>query len=107
MDKVIFQAESAVDEACTNVIKYAYNGNPGFLKVSVNKQDDTMVITINDRGKPFDPNSIAMPDIKSNLDNRKTGGLGIFIIKKMMDSISHYYDPQTGNTLVMKKKFTK
>jgi anti-sigma regulatory factor (Ser/Thr protein kinase) len=106
LQNITFQIESAVDEACANVIKYAYDGKPGYIRLSVAREDNTAVITINDKGRQFDPNSIAVPDTQSNINDRHIGGLGIYIMKKLMDEIIYHYDPKTGNTLTLKKKGT-
>jgi anti-sigma regulatory factor (Ser/Thr protein kinase) len=106
LHNITFQIESAVDEACTNVINYAYDGKPGYISLSVAREDNTAVITINDKGKQFDPNSIAVPDTRSDIFDRSIGGLGIYIMKKLMDEIIYHYDPKTGNTLILKKKDT-
>lgn len=106
LESITFPVESAVDEACTNIIKYAYNGKPGFIKLSVTRENNTAIITIKDKGKLFDPNSVATPDIHSDIDQRHVGGLGIYLMKKLMDEIEYHFDPHTGNTLILKKKAT-
>lgn len=94
---------TALDEACTNVIKYAYSGNPGLLSISWHKQDNSVVITVKDTGRPFDPASAYPPELESNLEDRTVGGLGIHLMKELMDEISYSCNPDTGNALTMKK----
>ena len=106
LDKYSFPLETAVDEASTNVIKYAYNGQGGFFQISCELQGHEIVVTIRDRGKQFDPNSVPLPDVDADLENRRVGGLGIYMMKKMMDGISHDFDLKEGNRLEMRKNTT-
>ncbi len=104
----IYKAQLAVDEACTNVINYAYEGGVGPLTLSLEMADDNLIITIKDKGKPFDPTkSIPPPDLDADVEDRKIGGLGFYFIKQLMDDVSYSFDPQEGNKLTMKKKLTK
>lgn len=99
----IFEAQLAVDEACTNIVKYAYSGKGGIITVTCELKDGNFVVTIRDKGKSFDPASIPLPDLDTDLDKRKIGGLGVYFMRKLMDDISYSFDAQKGNTLVMKK----
>jgi anti-sigma regulatory factor (Ser/Thr protein kinase) len=103
LDKYSFPLETAVDEASTNVLKYAYGGQGGFFQISCELQGHEIVITIRDRGVQFDPNSIPLPDVNAGLENRKIGGLGIYIMKKMMDEVKYSFDVKQGNRLEMRK----
>jgi anti-sigma regulatory factor (Ser/Thr protein kinase) len=100
------EVELAVDEACTNIIKYAYAGKEGVITITCEVQDGNLVITIKDDGKHFDPLSVPPPDLASDLDHRKVGGLGIYLMTKLMDDVSYSFDPKTGNLLKMRKKLT-
>ncbi len=100
------EVELAVDEACTNIIKYAYAGNEGRIIISCERQDNELVITIQDNGKPFNPSSVPQPDLAADLAHRKVGGLGMFLMRKLMDDVSYSFDPEKGNRLTMRKKLT-
>jgi serine/threonine-protein kinase RsbW len=102
----IYKVQLAVDEATTNVINYAYPGGIGTLKVSLELAGEEVIITIRDKGRPFDPNTIPPPNITADVEDRKIGGLGFFFIKKLMDGVSYVYEPQEGNKLTMRKKLT-
>lgn len=99
----VFHIQMAVDEACTNVIKYAYEDAGGNITITCDVKDNILIIVINDRGKPFDPHTVRPPDLESSLDQRRIGGLGIYLMKKFMDDVSYSFDQKKGNTLVMKK----
>jgi serine/threonine-protein kinase RsbW len=98
------EVQTAVDEACTNIINYAYSGKGGVITITCNKQDQYFVVTIRDNGKPFDSASVSPPDLEAGLNERKIGGLGIYLMKKLMDDVSYSFDAESGNTLVMRKK---
>jgi len=104
--KYAFLVETAVDEASTNVIKHAYAGKGGFFEISCDMQGNDIVIMIRDRGKPFDPGSVPQPDVAADLEKRKIGGLGIYIMKKMMDEVKYSFDAKQGNRLEMRKTTT-
>jgi serine/threonine-protein kinase RsbW len=100
----IFKVQLVVDEACTNIINYAYSGGPGTLILALELVGEDIVITIRDRGKPFDPTSMPPADISSGVEQRKIGGLGIHFMRTLMDSVNYSFDPGEGNTLIMRKK---
>ena len=106
-EATIYQVQLAADEACTNIIKYAYPEGEGSISLVLDMANDDLVVTITDRGKPFDPDSISPPDLSADLDTRKVGGLGIYFIRKLMDDVSYTFDPQKGNQLTMLKRLGK
>jgi serine/threonine-protein kinase RsbW len=78
----------AVDEACTNIIKHAYKYSPtGDIQIELNRIANKFIITILDSGIEFDPNLIPEPDIKEYYKQRRIGGLGMYLMKKMMDEV--------------------
>lgn len=78
----------AVDEACTNIIKHAYKYSPsGDIQIELNRINNKFIITILDNGIEFDPNLIPEPDIKEYYKQRRIGGLGMYLMKKMMDEV--------------------
>jgi len=103
IDAGISEVQTAVDEACTNIVKYAYSEQGGAIIVICERQDNDFIVTIKDNGKPFDPSSVPLPDLDADLDKRKIGGLGIYFMKKLMDDVSYSFDANKGNTLVMRR----
>ena len=100
-----FKIGLSVEEAVENVVRYAYDGGIGWLEAETSLDHDTLVLSIElrDAGKPFNPLESPDPDITLPADKRDIGGLGIFLCKKMMDSISYRYEDGI-NVLVMTKK---
>ena len=80
----------AAEEIVSNIIFYAYR-DPGehSIEIDIVLQDKCAAISIIDDGKPFNPVKAADPDLKSNIDNRKIGGLGIFFAKKIASEITY------------------
>ena len=68
---------------------------------------EDFIVTIRDRGKPFDPSSVPSPDLEADLDKRRVGGLGIYFMRKLMDEVSYNFDAKKGNELTMRKRLTK
>ncbi|HAC16873.1 MAG TPA: ATP-binding protein [Bacteroidetes bacterium] len=94
----------AVDEAYTNVIKHAYNFDPSKLvniKVQFNGQE--FLITIADEGRSFNPDTYTEPNIKERIMLRKRGGVGVYLIHKLMDRVE-YRKQGIQNEIVMSKK---
>ena len=104
-DDLRFRIELSVEEAVENVVQYAYEGGIGWLEAGTSLDDQSLVLTIElrDAGVPFNPLEKADPDITLAATERPVGGLGIYLCKKMMDSISYRYE-DGNNVLVMKKR---
>lgn len=103
--KTKMQIMLAVDELFTNVATYAYigSGNVGKAEISIANVDGEIVIVLKDNGVEYDPLKKPDPDITLNASEREIGGLGVFIVKKNMDSV--VYERIDGmNVLTMKKR---
>jgi serine/threonine-protein kinase RsbW len=107
IEEGIRQVQIAVDEACTNIINYAYSGGKGVISISCELQCNDFVVTIMDRGRPFDPGVVPAPDLETGLEERKIGGLGIYLMRNLMDEVVYKVDTQKGNMLIMRKKVPK
>jgi len=103
--KVTFAFKLAVDEACTNIIIHGYkNLKPGLIDLTFQTKQNEAVLSIHDDGHSFDPKQSV--DVASNVDleDRQVGGLGLVLIKKMIDDILYKSDPEKGNELILSKK---
>jgi len=84
----------AVEEALVNIFTYAYPEKTGKAIVACRKEHNRQfVIEIIDEGEPFDFDSIETPDVKADIDDRQIGGLGILLIKELMDSVDYRREP--------------
>jgi serine/threonine-protein kinase RsbW len=107
--KDIYSVQLAVDEACTNIIQHAYsNKSKGqiLIQCMLSSENNQFTVTITDWGKSFNPKKVPKPNTESNLNERKEGGLGLFLINKFMDSVK-YTSAQNMNKLVMVKTLKK
>lgn len=100
-----FKLRLSIEEAVVNVVQYAYQGGIGWLEAGTSLDEDKLILSIElrDAGTPFNPLEKADPDVTLDADQRQIGGLGIFLCKKMMDSISYRYE-NGNNVLTMTKK---
>ncbi len=103
-ERATWQVQLAVDEAATNIIQYAYDINaPGNITIGWKYADQNLVVTLLDQGRQFDPHGIAPPNLESPLEERQVGGLGIYLMTRLMDEVRFDFDPQSGNLLTMIK----
>ena len=95
----------AIEEVFVNVARYAYPKNDGDMTLYINFNEESRNVTfgMTDKGIPFDPLKKPDPDITLSAEEREIGGLGIFIAKKIMDSLSYEYKNEE-NVLTMIKK---
>jgi len=104
-DKEIYSIQLAADEASSNIIEHAYSSiEDGKLEIECISGNGELKIVMHDWGKPFDPSSIPEPNIKADLSERKIGGLGMYLMRKLMDEVTYNSSPETGNTLIMVKR---
>lgn len=105
--KTQYEIDIAIDEIVSNVARYAYNGEKGDITVQLEwKQSPlTIVITFVDDGIAYDPLRQKAPDITLSAQERSVGGLGIFMVKNMMDEV-RYERREDQNILSLYKKIT-
>lgn len=98
----------AIEEVFVNVAHYAYGDGKGDVKlaISLSENDSTVIFRMSDKGTPFDPLKRPDPDITLPVEEKEIGGLGIFITKKTMDTVSYAYK-NGENILTMTKKFQR
>jgi len=95
----------AMEEAVTNVVLYAYGEDEkGDIDIDCLCEENEMTFVITDKGKPFDPTQASDPDITLSAEERGIGGLGIFLVRKLMDSMT-YERKNNCNVLSLKKRF--
>ncbi len=104
--KVIMQMAVAVEEIFVNIAHYAYaeDNIGGPAEVSVISHDNMIDVIFEDEGVEFDPLAKADPDVSLEADDRQIGGLGIFMVKKSMDSVEYRRDGGK-NILTIKKSW--
>ena len=96
--------ELAVDEACTNVIKHAYTNNSNqMIEVLIKVDKKKLIIIVADKGKGFNPDKIKLPDLNESIKEGRKGGLGLCLIKTLMDKVEFEIKPGSKNQVKMIK----
>jgi len=104
-DKEIYSLQLAADEAASNIIEHAYEGvTDGDIQITCDMQGKEIVITLHDNGIAFNPSNVKQPNLKADLSERQIGGLGIYLIRKLMDDVRYKSTPGAGNLLTMRKR---
>ena len=103
--KDVYAVQLAADEACSNVIEHAYVDIPnGKIEIDCDVKDGQVTVAIHDHGKEFDISTVRTPNLGKDLSEREVGGLGVFLIHKLMDEVHFSSSKKTGNTLTMVKR---
>ncbi len=94
----------AVDEASTNIIKHAYNSYPeGEITVKLKYSNKKFTVLIVDYGTPFQPESIPDPDLQKYYRQHRIGGLGMYLMKSLMDEVKYVSIPGKYNQVLLSK----
>ena len=103
-EAVTLQMNLAIEEAVVNVMDYAYpEGTTGSVSILAQANDERLKFVISDYGRMFDPTSVPSVDTTLSLEERSIGGLGIFLVRQLMDSVN--YERIGGfNVLTLRKK---
>jgi anti-sigma regulatory factor (Ser/Thr protein kinase) len=103
-DKAVYAIQLAADEAASNIIEHAYAGISGAsFELTCEVKNDRLILTFSDQGKPFDITKVTKPDVKADLSERKIGGLGIYLMYKLMDDVQ-YKTTGSMNILTLVKR---
>jgi len=94
----------AVDEAVSNIVVHGYQGQPGAIEIEVKRERDALLICLRDEAPPFDPTNVPAPDLTAPLEQRATDGMGIHLIRQIMDKVTHRKTSQGGNELLLVKR---
>jgi serine/threonine-protein kinase RsbW len=100
--------ELAIDEACTNVIEHAYQHDESQdIDIAVKIDYNKFTIVVADRGRSFDMDEVEIPDMSSYLAELRVGGLGIYLMRTLMDEVDYHSKPGEKNEVTMVKYFLK
>ncbi len=101
--KTLMQIDLAVEEIFVNIASYAYGPDGGDAVIRIGAEDREVCVIFEDRGIPFDPTAREDPDRSLSAEERKIGGLGIFLTKRIMDEVIYEYR-DGKNILTIRKK---
>ena len=100
--KELYAFKASVDEACTNIIEHGYGHKDGSITMKAIVKNESFTIELVDKGKSFDPNLVAKPNLQTYVAEGKKGGLGIFIMHRLLDKVD-YQISSSGNILRLTK----
>jgi len=102
-----YAIDLAVDEACSNVIDHAYGGEEqGEIRILLDLKETGLKLSIQDDGAPFDPDCVIEPDLTSPLETRCERGLGVYLIRNLMDEVVYDFSSPGVNQITMVKYFS-
>ena len=102
--KCLFEINLGLDELFTNIISYGFEDKSEHqIRFSLAKDEETLVVQVEDDGKPFNPLEAAGPAVSDDLDSINIGGLGIHLLKNMVDDVN--YKRSDGKNKVILRKY--
>ena len=105
-DEVIYDIRLVLEEIVSNIIKYGYKDNDDHqIDIQINLESSVLTLEIKDDGNPFDPLEVKNDEVEKPWDERETGGMGIYIVKNLMDK-AEYHRVENNNILLLKKYIT-
>ena len=102
--EVIYDVRLALEEVVSNIINYGFEDNYEHqISIEMNLQGETLTMKIKDDGKPFNPLEVKNTNLEKPFDEREIGGMGIYIVRKLMDKI--LYKREEGNNVLQLTKY--
>lgn len=102
-DDDMAKIELAVDEACANVIEHAYTDHEGSFRLCLRLDYQKLTVIVTDYGDAFDPTLVKEPDMQEYLAAYRVGGLGIYLMRNLMDEVDYDIQPGVKNEVRMIK----
>ncbi|ABS55678.1 putative anti-sigma regulatory factor, serine/threonine protein kinase [Methanoregula boonei 6A8] len=101
--QAILDIQLALEEVIANSVEHGYQGSEGEIAICCEFRDGVLTVEISDRAPAFNPLVVADPDITSPLEERKIGGLGIYLVRQVTDTVAYRYN-EGKNILTLTKK---
>lgn len=98
-----FACELACDEAAANVFNHAFAEKRGRITLQIWRAENKLVMRMHYHGKAFDPSRVPEPNLTAPLEERPTGGLGLYFMRQLMDEVTFDFDAVNGNVLTMRR----
>ncbi len=102
--EAVLDTQLAVEEAITNVIVHGYKQKGNEIRIACQVIDGAIEIRITDSAPPFNPLSLPTPDLDSDVNERRIGGLGIYLIRRVMDGVEYAYEGGNNIFTLTKKR---
>ena len=104
-ERQVYAVQLAVDEAATNIIEHGYRcSDQGIFTITCKPEPEGLRVTLHDHAPPFDPEDIPAPVTNVPLEELKSRGLGIFLMRQMMDEVNYEFGGEKGNKLTLFKR---
>lgn len=100
---VLMALQLSLEEVVTNVIAYAFDGGRHPIEVELSLEDGAVLASVIDGGREYNPLLRPEPDVDAPLEERQVGGLGILLVKRLMDDVA-YRRASGKNILAMRKR---
>jgi serine/threonine-protein kinase RsbW len=108
VDAEVSKIALAVDEACTNIIKHGYGSDPSHrITITVQSTSEEFVVVIQDSGRQFDPSRVSRPDMNEYLSHYRRGGLGVHLMRSLMDNVEYHTRPGRLNEVRLVKSLPR
>ena len=105
MERAVEECQLAVDEACTNIIKHAYEGQSDCqVEIRVTVERGRLTVRILDNGKAFDQSTYKKPNLKAFMRQGKRGGFGVSIMRRLMDQVEYRSNQGMNETFLVKNR---
>ena len=94
----------SIDEICSNIVRYAYEGmERGYIQVRIRRRKNRITIKILDIGVEFDPSTIEAPDLDKFVQEKRSGGIGFHLVKKLNDEVLYKRVGNQNVTTIQRK----
>jgi serine/threonine-protein kinase RsbW len=103
-ERAILDLQLAVDEICSNSVRHGYGGREGQIEVTVERAGQSIEVVVRDWGRAFDPDQVPKPALDIPLEERSLGGLGLYLVRQVMDDVRFEFDRDRGNSVTMVKR---
>lgn len=104
-DRAVYAVQMSVDEACSNIIEHAYNGEGnGEIHLRCDPIDAGLQVTIVDSGRSFNPELIEAPNLNAPLEGWGEGGLGLFLMRQLMDEVTFSFEEGRNQVVMVKRR---
>lgn len=94
----------AANEALTNTLLHGYDGRPGPVEITIRANGPNLEVVLCDTARPFDPTTLPDPDVTLPLEERALGGLGVFMMRRLLDDLRYRRTPEGKNELTLAKR---
>ena len=102
---ILFRVDLVMDELVVNIMDYGYDDSDHEIDITFTSEDDAVTIEITDEGRSFDPlNDAPEPDLTSPIEERRVGGLGVYLARTMMDELVYRRESNRNHLTLMKRR---